>query len=74
MKNGMYLVLALLLCLIAVGGIAVLMQGDNSSTGGNNSGYDTPYDSGGSNGGDSGGNSGGVSMNGITLNETSLIF
>lgn len=74
MKNGMYLVLALLLCLIAVGGIAVLMRDDNTSTGGNNSGYDTPFDSGGSNGGSNGGNSGGVNINSITLNETSLIF
>lgn len=74
MKNGMYLVLALLLCLIAVGGIAVLMRDDNFSTGSNNSGYDTPFDSGGSNGGSNNGNSGGVNINSITLNETSLIF
>ena len=71
MKNGLYIVLALLFCMIALGGIAVLMSDDNSSTGGNGSSYDTPFDSDSSNGD---GNSGGVNMNGITLNETSLIF
>ena len=60
MKKGS-LILALLLCLIAVGGLAVLFRTDNTETpSGNNS---------------SGGNGGYESeIEGIELNETLLIF
>ena len=61
MKKGS-LILALFLCLIAVGGLAVLFRSDNTETpSGNNS--------------SSGGNSGYESeVEGIDLNETKLIF
>ena len=60
MKKGS-LILALFLCLIAVGGLAVLFREENNSTpSGNNS---------------SGGNGGYESeVEGIDLNETHLIF
>ena len=61
MKKGS-LILALFLCLIAVGGLAVLFREENNSTpSGTNS--------------SSGGNSGYESeVEGIDLNETKLIF
>ena len=60
MKKGS-LILALFLCLIAVGGLAVLFRSDNTETPSDNN--------------SSGGNSGYESeVEGIDLNETNLIF
>ena len=60
MKKGS-LILALFLCLIAVGGLAVLFRADNNETPSDNN--------------SSGGNSGYESeVEGIDLNETNLIF
>lgn len=62
MKKGS-LIMALFLCLIAVGGLAVLFRADNSTPSDNNSS------------GGNGGNSGYESeVEGIGLNETRLIF
>lgn len=64
MKKGS-LILALFLCLIAVGGLAVLFRADNNETpsgnnsSGGNGGYNGGYES---------------EVEGIDLNETHLIF
>ena len=60
MKKGS-LILALFLCLIAVGGLAVLFRADNTETpsGGNSSGSNGGYES---------------EIEGIELNETLLVF
>ena len=64
MKKGS-LILALFLCLIAVGGLAVLFRADNTETpsgnnsSGGNDGYNGGYES---------------EVEGIDLNETHLIF
>lgn len=67
------LILALILCLIAVGGLAVVFNTDkpDDTAGGQNSSIDTPIDDSSSSGG---GNMDDTPIDGITLNKTNLIF
>ena len=67
------LILALILCLIAVGGLAVVFSADkpDDTTGGQNSSIDTPIDDSNSSGVS---NAHDTSIEVITLKETNLIF
>ena len=84
MKNWKYLIVAILLCVVAAGGLTVLLKNneqsgtpstDSSSSSGN---YDEdgelPSDSGGSGNIGGGDNTPGAGVNGIELNEYSLVF
>lgn len=68
------LILALILCLIAVGGLAVLFRAEtpNDTTGGQNSSVEFPTDDTGTS--DGGGTTDDTPIDGIDLNETNLIF